>query len=126
MNVVDSSGWLEYFADGPNADKFAPVIQNARDLIVPTLSLYEVFKRVLQQRNETDALRAVAMMQHGRVIDLNVTIALIAAQLSVELRLAMADSIMLASAREYQATLWTQDTNFEGMEEVRYFAKKSG
>jgi len=71
MNVVDSSGWLEYFADGPNADKFAPAIQRTRELIVPTLSIYEVFKRVLQQRSETEALRAAALMQQGRVVDLN-------------------------------------------------------
>lgn len=123
MNVVDSSGWLEYFADGPNAAKFAPAILSTRGLIVPSLSIYEVFKRVLQQRSEIGALRAVALMQQGRVIDLNSKIALSAAKLSVDLGLPMADSIMLATAREYQATLWTQDSDFEGMEKVRYFAK---
>lgn len=126
MNVVDSSGWLEYFADGPNADRFAPAIQNPRELIVPTLSLYEVFKRVLQQRNETEALRAVALMQQGEVVDLDMTIALSAAKLSVELMLPMADSIILATAREYHATLWTQDKDFKDVEGVRYFAKKAG
>ncbi len=79
MNVVDSSGWLEYFADAPNAEKFAPGIQSTRELVVPTLSIYEVFKRVLQQRSETEALRAVALMLQGRVVDLNTTIAMIAA-----------------------------------------------
>lgn len=123
MNVVDSSGWLEYFADGPNAAKFAPAILSTRGLIVPSLSIYEVFKRVLQQRSEIGALRAVALMQQGRVVDLNSKIALSAAKLSVDLGLPMADSIMLATAREYQATLWTQDSDFEGMEKVRYFAK---
>lgn len=123
MNLVDSSGWLEYFADGPNAEKFAPEIQNHRQLVVPTLSIYEVFKRVLQQRSETDALRAVALMQQGRVVDLNMTIALLAAKLSTELKLPMADSIMLATAREFQATLWTQDADFEGIEGVNYFSK---
>lgn len=123
MNVVDSSGWLEYFADGPNAVRFAPSIQNTRELIVPTLSLYEVFKRVLQQRGETEALRAIALMQQGRVVDLNATIALGAAKLSVDLKLPMADSIMLATARECRATLWSQDADFEGMEGVRYFDK---
>lgn len=105
MNVVDSSGWLEYFADGPNADKFAPAILNTRELIVPTLSIYEVFKRVLQQRSETEALRAVALMQQGQVVDLNTSIALSAAKLSVELKMPMADSIMLATAQSYRATL---------------------
>ena len=125
MNVVDSSGWLEYFADAPNAEKFAPGIQSTRELVVPTLSIYEVFKRVLQQRSETEALRAVALMQQGRVVDLNTTIALIAAKLSTELKLPMADSIMLATAREYHATLWTQDADFEGFKGVKYFSKKS-
>ena len=124
MNVVDSSGWLEYFADGPNADKFAPAIQRTRELIVPTLSIYEVFKRVLQQRSETEALRAAALMQQGRVVDLNAGIALRAAKLSLELRLPMADSIMLSTALEYRATLWTQDADFEDIKEVRYFATR--
>ena len=126
MNVVDSSGWLEYFADAPNAEKFAPGIQSTGELVVPTLSIYEVFKRVLQQRSETEALRAVALMLQGRVVDLNTTIALIAAKLSAELKLPMADSIMLATAREYHATFWTQDADFEGMEGVKYFSKQSG
>ncbi|MBI2988721.1 MAG: type II toxin-antitoxin system VapC family toxin [Deltaproteobacteria bacterium] len=123
MNVVDSSGWLEYFAEGPNAAKFAPAIQSTRELVVPSLSIYEVFKRVLQQRSEIEALRAVALMQQGRVIDLNFKTALSAAKLSVDLGLPMADSSMLATAREYQATLWTQDADFKGVEGVRYFAK---
>jgi len=125
MNVVDSSGWLEYFADAPNANKFAPVIQNTADLIVPTLSLYEVFKRVLQQRSETEALQAIAVMHQGRVVDLNMAIALKAAHLSLELSLPMADSIMLATAREYQATLWTQDADFKSVEDVKYFPKRT-
>ena len=124
MNVVDSSGWLEYFADGPNANKFAPVIQNTRGLIVPTLSLYEVFKRVSQQRSETDALRAIALMQQGQVIDLDTSIALRAAKLSIVLKLPMADSMILATAQEHRATLWTQATDFEGMEGVKYFSKR--
>ena len=125
MNVVDSSGWLEYFADGPNAEKFAPPIQSTRDLVVPTLSIYEVFKRVLQQRGDTVALRAVALMQQGQVADLTTAIALNAAKLSVESRLPMADSVMLATAREYRATLWTQDADFEDMEGIKYFPKKT-
>ncbi len=126
MNVVDSSGWLEYFADAPNAEKFAPGIQSTRELVVPTLSIYEVFKRVLQQRSETEALRVVALMWQGRVVDLNTPIALIAAKLSAELKLPMADSIMLATARECQATLWTQDADFVGMKGVKYFSKELG
>lgn len=120
MNVVDSSGWLEFFADGPNAAFFAPAILKPRDLIVPTVSLYEVFKRVLQQRDESQALQAVALMEQGNVADLNATLALAAAKLSSDLKLPMADSIMLATARAFGATLWSQDADFEGMEGVRY------
>jgi len=120
MNVVDSSGWLEFFADGPNAGFFAPAIQRVSELIVPTVSLYEVFKRVLQQRDESQALQAVALMEQGAVVDLNATLALAAAKLSSDLRLPMADSIMLVTARAFDAILWSQDADFEGMEGVRY------
>lgn len=123
MNVVDSSGWLEYFADGPNADFFAPVVEVTSELIVPTLSLYEVFKRVLQQRGEGDALQAVAVMVQGAVVDLDMDLALSAAKLSVELKLRMADSVMLATARNRGAILWTQDADFDGMEGVQYIAR---
>lgn len=124
MNVVDSSGWLEYFAEGPNADFFAPAIERTQDLIVPSVSLYEVFKRVLQQRGMNDALHAVALMQQGTVVDLDGSIALSAATISVELSLPMADSMMLATARAYQSTLWTQDADFSLVEGVKFIAKK--
>jgi toxin FitB len=123
MNVVDSSGWLEYFADGPNADFFTPAIENVTELIVPSISVYEVFKRVLQQRNEGDALQAVAVMQQGLVVDLDSILALNAAKLSVDLRLPMADSIILVTARWYNAVLWTQDADFRELEGVRYVEK---
>lgn len=122
MNVVDSSGWLEYFADGPNADFFAPAVEETAELIVPTLSLYKVFKRVLQQRGEGDALQAVAVMLQAAVVDLDTDLALTAARLSLDLSLPMADSIMLATARRHDALLWTQDADFEGLEGVRYVA----
>ena len=120
MNVVDSSGWLEYFADGPNAPFFADAVEATGELIVPTISLYEVFKRVLQQRGENDALEAVALIMQGEVVTLDVTLALSAARLSSELRLPMADSIILATARSEGAILWTQDAHFDGLEGVRY------
>ena len=123
MNVVDSSGWLEYLADGPNADFFAPAIENTPDLVVPSLSLYEVFKRVLQQRGEGDALQAVAVMSQGRVVDLDMDLALEAAKVSIEHKLPMADSVMLATAYMCSAILWTQDADFEGVEGVRYITK---
>ena len=124
MNVVDSSGWLEYFADGPNAAFFAPPIEATRELLVPTLSLYEVFKRVLQQRGEGPALQAIALMQQGQVVDLTAAIALSAAKASIERRLPMADSIMLITAQTEGATFWTQDADFEGFEGVRYVTRK--
>jgi predicted nucleic acid-binding protein len=123
MNVVDSSGWLEYFADGPNAGFFAPAIENTGDLIIPTLNLYEVFKRVLQQKGESEALQAIAVMQQGVVVDLDASLALNAAKASVELGLPMADSIILATAREYGATLWTQDADFANIEGVKYIRR---
>ncbi len=124
MNVVDSSGWLEFFADAPNADFFAKPIQNAARLVVPTLSLFEVFKKIAHERSEGDALQAVAVMQQGVVVDLDVPLSLESARLSLEHRLPMADSIILATARFRGATLWTQDADFEGLEDVKYVKKK--
>ena len=123
MNVVDSSVWLEYFANGPNADFFAPAVESTSELIVPTLSLYEVFKRVFQQRGEGDALQAVAVMLQGTVVDLDMDVALSAAKLSIDLKLPMADSVMLATSQRYGAILWTQDAHFDGVQGVQY--KKS-
>jgi predicted nucleic acid-binding protein len=123
VNVVDSSGWLEYFAAGPNAGAFAGAVEATGDLVVPTVSVYEVFKRVLQQRGEGDALQAVALMQQGSVVELTTPNALEAARISVALGMPMADSIMLATARAFQATLWTQDSHFAEIEGVEYFPK---
>ncbi len=124
MNVVDSSAWLEYFADGPNAAVFAKPIEATRLLLVPTLSLFEVFKRVTTQRSEDDALRAIAVMEQGKVVDLDRATALEAARLSIEHGIAMADSVMLATAYRHRAMLWTQDSDFEGLQGARYFAKR--
>jgi predicted nucleic acid-binding protein len=120
VNVVDSSGWLEYFAGGPNADFFASAVESIDELAVPTVSVYEVFKRVLQQRGEDDALQVAAAMQQGTVVELTTPIALEAARASAALGLPMADAIILASARSCGATLWTQDAHFAAMEGVRY------
>jgi predicted nucleic acid-binding protein len=124
VNVVDSSGWLEYLADGPNADFFANSILATRELLVPTLSLYEVFKRVLQQRGEDDALQAVALMQQGIIVELSAPLALSAARISLNDKIPMADSIMLATARAYGATFWSQDSDFENITGVKYIEKK--
>ncbi len=120
MNVVDSSAWLEYFANGPNAGVFAPAIEKTSQLLVPALVLFEVFKRVLVQRDESAALQAVAVMQQARVVDLDATLAMTAARMSVDLRLTLADSIILATARSHNAVLWTQDSDFDGMQGVQY------
>ena len=124
MNVVDSSGWLEYFADGPNASFFAPAIEDLARLIVPVISLYEVFKRVHQQRDEGYALQAVSLMQQGQVIELDTPIALRAARVSIKFKLPLADSIMLATAHIHEAVLWTQDADFKDIEGVRYTPKQ--
>ena len=126
MNVVDSSGWLEYLADGSNASFFAPAIERSADLLVPTLSIFEVFKRVLGQRDESQALQSIALMHQGHVIDLTASLALDAARLSRSARLPMADSIMLATARAHGATLWTQDSDFEGLPDVRFQQARPG
>ena len=123
MNVVDSSGWLEYVADGPNAGAFAKPIEATRSLIVPTLSIFEVFKRVMTQRGEDAALEVAALMRQGRVVPLGDALALEAARLSVAERLPMADSVILATARAHKATLWTQDADFENVQGVRYLPK---
>lgn len=120
MNVVDSSGWLEYFANGRNAGFFAPAVEDTSRLVVPSLTLFEVFKRILQQRGEPSALQAVALMHQGRVVDLDAVLALAAARLSVHERLPLADSVILATARAFNATLWTQDSDFEGRDGVRF------
>ncbi len=123
MNVVDSSGWLEYFVNGSNAGFFAPAIINIADLIVPAISIYEVFKRILQLRGEPDALQALVFMQQGSVIDLDSTLAVEAARLSATEQLPMADSIILATARLHNATLWTQDVDLARFANVQYIQK---
>jgi toxin FitB len=124
LNVVDACGWLEYLADGPNAEFFADAVEATEDLVVPTISMYEVFKRVLQQRGEGAALRAIAVMQQGRVAELDSSSALAAARISLDLKLPMADSIMLAATRAYEALLWTEDADFANLAEVRYIARR--
>lgn len=125
-NVVDSSGWLEYFADGPNADFFEPVIGGEDSLVVPSISIYEVFKRLLAEPDgEQIGLSVVAAMQRGLMADLDAELALDAARVSREIKLPMADSIMLATARAHGATLWTQDADFEGIADVQYVKKQT-
>ena len=123
MNVVDSSAWLEYFGGGENAVEFAAVIEASEDLVVPALTVFEVFKRMCQIKDEAAALSAVATMMQSRVVNLTAGLAMDAARLSLETGLATADSIILAAARMEGATLWTQDAHFAGLPQVEYRAK---
>jgi predicted nucleic acid-binding protein len=123
MNIVDSSGWLEYFADGPNAKQYAKPLRDAHELIVPTITIYEVFKVVLREKDEGTAIQAIALMRQGTVVDLDQELAIQAARLSVDHKVPMADSIILATARKYNATIWTQDEDFEKLGGVNYFKK---
>lgn len=120
MNVVDSSAWLEYFADGPNARFFAPPIEDPRSLAVPSICVAEVFRRMMQQLGVGAAMRATAAMQRqGTVIALDASLARDAGRLGVELRLPMADAIVYATARALDGTVWTQDSDFEQLPNVR-------
>ncbi len=123
MNVVDSSAWLEYLGDGENAAEFAAVIEAPETLIVPAPTVYEVFKRICQIKDEAAALSAVAVMLQGQVVDFTASLALAAARLSLETGLAMADSIILATAQSEGAILWTQDADFAGRPQVEFRAK---
>ncbi len=123
MNLVDSSGWLEYFADGKNAEHFAPIINDTEGLIVSTINIYEVYKKVILEKDEDSALQAVAMMQQAEVIEISSSIAVQAAKISYLYKLPMADCLIYITAREHNAKVWTQDADFKDLEEVRYFEK---
>ena len=124
MNIVDSSGWLAYFADEPNAKYFLTPLNNAPSLVVPTVTIYEVFKVVLRESGENEALQAAVAMGKGTVVDLTATLAIAASKLSLQHNLPIADSIILATAKEFVATIWTQDSDFENIGGVKYFPKK--
>jgi predicted nucleic acid-binding protein len=121
--VVDSSGWIEYLVAGPNAALFADAISDTDRLTVPTVSVYEVFKWARRRVGESDATKVVALMQQAKVVDLSIHLAMEAAHISATLGMAMADSMILATARAAGATLWTQDADFAGIEGVRYIPR---
>ena len=125
MNVVDTSGWLEYFAESDNASFFASAIEDTEHLIMPVICICEVFKKVLQSQGQAMAEVHVADLVKGKVVDLDTSLAMSAAMLSAELKLPLADSIFLAVAREYNATLWTQDEHFRGLPGVEFIEKKA-
>jgi predicted nucleic acid-binding protein len=124
MNIVDSSGWLAYFADEPNAKHFLAPLKDTDSLIVPVVTIYEVFKVVLRESSENEALQAAAAMQKGRVVDLTAALAIAAAKLSLLHRLPMADSIILATSQAFNAKIWTQDSDFKDFHGIKYFPKR--
>jgi len=124
MNIVDSSGWLAYFADEPNAKHFLTPLNDTVSLVVPTVTIYEVFKVVFRESSENDALQAAVAMRKGTVVDLTTSLPIAASKLSLEHNLPMAGSIILATAKEFDATIWTQDSDFMNIGDVKYFPKK--
>ena len=124
MNIVDSSGWLEYFADGSNAEFFAPAIEDTKKLLVPVICIYEVFKKILLQRGVSAAQTHISDMKLGKIIEIDESLALSAAKISFDMKLPMADSLILATARANDTTLWTQDEHFKDLDGVKYIEKK--
>ncbi len=123
MNLVDSSGWLEYFTNGKNAKFFAPAIENSSELIVSVINLYEVYKKVSSEKDDESAIQAVALMQQPKVVEITSSISILAAKLSIKLKIPMADSLIYATAKIYSAIVWTQDSDFENLEGIKYFKK---
>jgi toxin FitB len=123
LNVIDSSAWIEYFTDSPYAGYFSNAIEDEKRLIVPSICIYEVFRKLLQEIDESYALQAVTQMQTGRVINLDEFLAIEAARLGHDYKLPLADSIILATTYRHQATLYTLDEHFDGKECVKYFSK---
>jgi predicted nucleic acid-binding protein len=124
LNVVDSSGWLEYLANTPNAEFFATAIEDTEHLVVPTISILEVFRWVLREQGESSALQAAALMQQGQVVELDVALCTRAAKAGIENKLPLADSVIFATAQAYGATLWTQDAHFANIPGVQYQPKR--
>lgn len=123
MNIVDSSGWLEYFADGPNSVHFSLPLQDPSSLIVPVITIYEVFKVVLREAGEDEALQSAAAMQKGKIIELTMSLSMSAAKLSLQYKLPMVDSIIFATAKKHQCDIWTQDAHFENLPKVKFYSK---
>ncbi|RLA26061.1 MAG: VapC toxin family PIN domain ribonuclease [Gammaproteobacteria bacterium] len=125
MNVVDSSAWLSYFAGDANAEVFSTPIENIEKLIVPSITITEVFKYILRQRGEGMALEAIAHMEQGKVVSLDSSLAIDAAKYGVDYKLPLADSIIYATGQRFNAVIWTQDIDFKSLESVAYYPKKN-
>jgi predicted nucleic acid-binding protein len=124
MNIVDTSGWLEYFGGTTRAKYFEKAIENTSKLIVPVICIYEVFKKLLSEYGEDEALMAIAHMKTGKIVDIDFGISVQAAKISKEHKIPMADSIILACGAKYNATIFTQDADFKKMPRVKYFEKR--
>ncbi len=125
MNLVDSSGWLEYLADCKNAKFFAPAIENTDELIVSVVNIFEIYKKVLKERDENSAIQVIGLMQQAKVIDISPSIAIEAAKYSHQYKIPMADSLIYATAKMNDAIVWTQDVDFKNLDGVKYFKKNS-
>jgi toxin FitB len=123
MNLVDSSGWLEYLTDGKNAKHFAPAIEKTDELIVSTINIYEIYKKILSEKDEDAAIQVAGLMQQAKVIEVNSAIAIQAAKLSFMQKIPMADSLIYITARQKSAIVWTQDVDFKDLDGVKYFKK---
>ncbi len=123
MNVVDSSAWLSYFAGDTNAEEFAKAIEDIGELLVPSITLAEVFKCILRQRDENAALEGIAHMEQGRVVTLDSSLAIDAAVFGLKYKLPLADSIIYATGNKFSAVVWTQDADFKALPNVKYFPK---
>ena len=123
MNVIDSSAWLSYFAGDKNSSKFAKAIENIDELLGPSITITEIFKHILRQRDEESALAAIAHMEQGQVVSLDSALAIDAASYGVTYKLPLADSIIFATAKKFDATLWSQDSDFKGLPNVKFYAK---
>lgn len=123
MNVVDSSGWIEFFLAGTNGPLFKPVIEQRDELLVPVIALYEVHKVLSRSLNAKLATRCLDVMRLGRVLDLTDPRAIAAAEVSRKHKLAMADAAMYSMAQEFGATFWTQDVDYKGLSGVKLFPK---
>lgn len=125
MKLIDSSAWLAYFAGESQAKHFLELFNDPEALVVPTITLYEVFKVVLREASENEALQAIAAMKKGKVVDFTQSLALSASKLSLKHKLPMADSIILATAKLYNAVVWTLDSDFQNIDGVKYFPKNN-
>lgn len=123
MNIVDSSAWLEYFAGTAQANHFAAVIENTPELLVPAVTMYEVFKKILKNKGETEAVEAIEQMQKGKIIEIDDWTSILAAKVGLGENLGMADAMIYAVTLLHDATLWTQDSDFKGLPNVKFFAK---